>query len=385
MQSLQPILVRARRFAGVGLTLVFSGILVWIVVLRSHGEHGTRILVSLIAGFFLCLAIVAIGKGLAPFIGKRFRSTRHESILGFKDHRYRTIAGVLSVVATIVYVLDLARINAYRTAWSELVPEWLRAIVAKHTIEWDSVVGANSYGNTTLGITLGWIAAALVLWLMLLGIRKRRFASVAGSLQGQTSAHVYLGLTLLLIGALHCGFEFGWNLHTFVYVVMASVIISGIYGVFAYLWIPRRLTDNLGEESDDSLLEKIEVLQTQCEGMAMSLPNAIYPIVEKARDTRFGGSFRRRLAGNARCATQRACNRLAKWRTRATAMTDEQAAAFLRLQQTMAQKRTLVQRLRGVLRLRALLEVWLYIHVPLSFALLAALIAHIVAVFYYNN
>jgi hypothetical protein len=29
------------------------------------------------------------------------------------------------------------------------------------------------------------------------------------------------------------------------------------------------------------------------------------------------------------------------------------------------------------------LEVWLYIHVPLTFALIAALAAHIIAVFFY--
>ena len=34
-------------------------------------------------------------------------------------------------------------------------------------------------------------------------------------------------------------------------------------------------------------------------------------------------------------------------------------------------------------RLKALLEVWLYVHVPLTVALLAALTAHIVSVFYY--
>ena len=35
------------------------------------------------------------------------------------------------------------------------------------------------------------------------------------------------------------------------------------------------------------------------------------------------------------------------------------------------------------MRLRALLEVWLFVHVPLTVALLAALTAHIVSVFYY--
>jgi hypothetical protein len=35
------------------------------------------------------------------------------------------------------------------------------------------------------------------------------------------------------------------------------------------------------------------------------------------------------------------------------------------------------------MRLKALLEIWLYVHVPATFALLAALAAHIVSVFYY--
>ena len=35
------------------------------------------------------------------------------------------------------------------------------------------------------------------------------------------------------------------------------------------------------------------------------------------------------------------------------------------------------------MRLKALLEVWLYVHVPLTIMLLAALTAHIVSVFYY--
>ena len=49
----------------------------------------------------------------------------------------------------------------------------------------------------------------------------------------------------------------------------------------------------------------------------------------------------------------------------------------------MTRKSALIDRVRRHLRYRALLEVWLYGHVPLSFALLAALIAHVVSVFYF--
>ena len=43
----------------------------------------------------------------------------------------------------------------------------------------------------------------------------------------------------------------------------------------------------------------------------------------------------------------------------------------------------LVARARALVQFRALWNIWLYFHVPLSFALLAALLAHIVAVFFY--
>jgi hypothetical protein len=39
--------------------------------------------------------------------------------------------------------------------------------------------------------------------------------------------------------------------------------------------------------------------------------------------------------------------------------------------------------IRGSLRIRALLEVWLFLHIPLTLALIAALTAHVISVFYY--
>ena len=49
----------------------------------------------------------------------------------------------------------------------------------------------------------------------------------------------------------------------------------------------------------------------------------------------------------------------------------------------MKQKEAALARLRQHLKIRALLEVWLYVHVPLTFALIAALSAHIISVFFY--
>ena len=49
----------------------------------------------------------------------------------------------------------------------------------------------------------------------------------------------------------------------------------------------------------------------------------------------------------------------------------------------LAKRRAQLEQIRQQLRLRAMLEVWLFVHVPLTIALLGALTAHIVSVFYY--
>jgi hypothetical protein len=49
----------------------------------------------------------------------------------------------------------------------------------------------------------------------------------------------------------------------------------------------------------------------------------------------------------------------------------------------MSRKQAMLERLRRHLRIKSWLQAWLYIHVPTTFALIAALSAHIVSVFFY--
>src|SRR3954447_21768444 len=102
-------------------------------------------------------------------------------------------------------------------------------------------------GGTAYGYTLGAIATLLILWLTLLGVRKRAMTRGRWSLKGWTSAHVYLGLSLVVIATLHTGFDFGWNVHTLAYALMMLVILSGLYGIAAYSLLPARLSDSRAE------------------------------------------------------------------------------------------------------------------------------------------
>ena len=60
-----------------------------------------------------------------------------------------------------------------------------------------------------------------------------------------------------------------------------------------------------------------------------------------------------------------------------------QAKAQELLVAEMSRVVSLSERIGRDLQYRALLQVWLYFHVPLSFALLAALTAHVISVFYF--
>ena len=221
---------------------------------------------------------------------------------------------------------------------------------------------------------------------MLLGVRKRRYRSAMGTVQGWTSAHVYLGASLILIATLHSAFEFGWNIHTLAYALMMFVILSGFFGVFAYLRYPELMTSNLAGETLETMLLKITDLDRKCRRIALDLPDEINAIVTKStrvspRELVVNSNFRRQImAVNAKCPTRDACDVLMR---AGMHLTPEQSKTNGQLLSEMTRKSALIDRVRRDMRFRALMRIWLYVHVPLSFALLAALIAHILSVFYY--
>jgi hypothetical protein len=238
------------------------------------------------------------------------------------------------------------------------------------------------YGGTWLGYTLGSVGAALVIWLLWYGVRKRRYSSTAGSVQGWLSAHVYLGTALVVVVTLHTGFELGLNVHTLAYVLMLLVVLSGFYGVFVYLRVPRAMTTNLGEDTLEALLLRIADVDREMRDKALSLPDELFERIDRSvAGTRLGGGFRRILTGrDPSCPTAAAVR---EWPQAARALTGETARVGKDVYALLLQKNQMLERARRDLRYKALLDLWLHFHVPLAFMLLAALVAHVVSVFIY--
>ncbi|MCP5397530.1 MAG: hypothetical protein H6918_12540 [Sphingomonadaceae bacterium] len=232
-------------------------------------------------------------------------------------------------------------------------------------------------GGTWYGYTLGTIGAGLIVWLALLGIRKRNMSEGHWSLKAWTSAHVYLGLSLIVIATLHTGFQLGWNVHTLAYVLMMLVILSGIYGIIAYVRLPQALSDNRKEMTTEMMVEALDSIDGQLRRAAQPLDRheADTVIAALEQDTFGAGMWRRLTNSYGNCATAAALD--------AFSGNYDADSAHERVRALLARRKAQLDQIRRHMKIKAMLEVWLFIHIPVTIALLAALTAHIISVFYY--
>jgi len=255
-------------------------------------------------------------------------------------------------------------------------------------------------GGTWQGYTLGTIGALLIVWLTLLGMRKRSYASTLGSVQGWTSAHVYLGLALLAVATLHSAVRFGWNVHTLAYMLMCAVIGSGIFGIYTYLSSPRQLAANSGGRPRSDLFAELFQLDNKGRELGRACDPAINIAVKSCIErTTIGGGVSAQLIGMDRSwflradsegtgsrlvrnNDQQAVIEFVAERVSRTAKRGE-PATLQALIAVLCRRQAVLRRIRRDIRLQAWLRLWLYVHVPLTLALIAALIAHILTTFMY--
>ncbi len=300
----------------------------------------------------------------------RGESVVHQSFLTYQNQRYGVLALFIVAAAALGYIFDQP--------------------------------SEPPNGGTWLGYTLGTAAALLVCYLAAYGLRRRSFHAPSGSASGWLSAHVYLGVAALFIATLHCAFQFGWNVHTAAYVLLALVVLSGCWGVYVYARYPGLMVRLRGESSREALLEQLADLDRQARGLASGVDDVVRQLVDDAaRRTQIGGGAWAQLRGLDRSAiltieagehdpvSQIVSNEgqhvlIERLAHEHAATTDAESAARLqRLLELAGRKAVLVGKVQKDIQLQALLQFWLYIHLPLCFGLLAALVAHLLAVFFF--
>lgn len=235
-------------------------------------------------------------------------------------------------------------------------------------------------GGTAFGYASGTLSAGLILWLAMLGVRKRAMTRGRWSLKNWTSAHVWLGLSLIVVATLHTAFDFGWNLHTLAYGLMMFVILSGVFGIVMYAKIPPKLSANRDEATEAQMLESLRSIDRQLDDAAQPIDrDSAARVLASISEDPFAGSVWNRLTGRyPRCKTQAAQT---VFRQLNYGRTEDEPLE--RVDALLEKKLALLARMRRHMRLKALLEIWLYVHVPLTFAAIAAVTAHVVAVFFF--
>lgn len=234
-------------------------------------------------------------------------------------------------------------------------------------------------GATFIGYTYGVIATLGIILLMFLGMRKRAYASNLGTLKGWVSAHIWIGLFLVLIVPLHSGFQFGMNVHSLTYGFMLATILSGMWGTYCYLQYPPEILSNRGGDSAKDLLKNIRIIESDLQGLEkgrsnqfLSLISSINPPIEtKLRQVAFA-SERPKFISNQ------------KIQELILDLSSEEQEICLKALGKGKERIRLINQFYDEMSAHYQLKVWLFFHLPLSFGLLITLGVHIFSVFYYQ-
>jgi hypothetical protein len=269
----------------------------------------------------------------------------HDTFINYKRFRWLWITLTFLCLATVVYVLDRPP------------------------------GGRN--GGTFVGYVYGTIAAALVVWLMAYGLRKRAYSSNLGTLQGWLAAHVWIGIGLLLLVPLHSGFSFGINVHNLAYVAMAITIVSGIWGAANYATLSGKITAHRGGASDSAILEQVFDLTQQIERVCAAKSEAFLAILN-----RFDFTFTPGLKSLLRITPIPAVDHISAG-TMVADLPEGERGDAINLLGLMDRRADLTRALLEQVRIKALLKIWLFVHVPASVVLCVALAIHIISVFFF--
>jgi hypothetical protein len=187
---------------------------------------------------------------------------------------------------------------------------------------------------------------------------------------------------------------------------MLLVIFSGFFGVYAYLRYPALMTRNRDNATRDAMLEEISEIDQNALSLADAVDPKIHAVLLKSIErTKLGGSFWSQLTAHdesdaalsnlRQAAASHEKEASKKNRTEGRTMvamvdflageaaTDKQAEALRKLIDLLTRKRALAGRVARDIQIQAMMEIWLYVHVPLTLGLIGALTAHIVSVLFY--
>jgi hypothetical protein len=251
-------------------------------------------------------------------------------------------------------------------------------------------------GGSPLGLTYGIAGFGAMVVVTLLALRKRFPIWRIGRTQSWMRAHLWLGALSLPLILLHAGFLFGHGLTSVLMWLFVIVYASGVFGAWLQHTMPRRIMrevpmetiyDQIGHVREQLLDEGDTVVAEASGKLQVAVPVAASGADALASVMRIGAD---ETAPLREFYTREMRPFLARpSRNHALADPTSAAARFAKLRPlvppalggAMADLESLCEEERQLLRqerMHGLLHSWLVVHVPLSFALMALAVVHIV-------
>jgi hypothetical protein len=261
-------------------------------------------------------------------------------------------------------------------------------------------------GGTWQGLTYGGIAAALMLWVGAIGLRRRVRARNLGRAETWLRGHIWLGLLAYVLVFFHAGFRVGGALSGLLLALFTVVVVTGIYGLVVQHVVPRLMTAQLPHESlhdqtplyTQRLREEATRAVLEVCGYGPVEPGAAEKEALAGGRTapRRGGKEIQPIEGSAPVQEffkqevepflATGAGRLGGLGNRRALFAHVRTLSGPGVHATLDTLEALCEERRRVdaqLRLHGWLHGWLLIHLPLAYALIALTVVHAVASVYY--
>ena len=241
----------------------------------------------------------------------------------------------------------------------------------------DRPIGGRS-GGSWLGYIYGGLATLGILILMWYGIRKRSYRARRTTLKGCLAFHVWLGVALLIVVPLHCAFSFGLNVHTLAYALMVVVILSGIWGAINFIALAPEVQSHRGGGTVGELAESIEKISQEISQLSKGADQNFSRFLTELNIS-WLPTLKSAVFGKEppNLDLNRAASILAK-------MPEGTKIGAEKIIVLVSKRRELLLLIQDEAQKKFWLRAWLWVHLPISCALLAVVFIHIFSVFYYR-
>ena len=119
--------------------------------------------------------------------------------------------------------------------------------------------GRNASGSSIPGLVTGIVAAAIILFELLLWPRKKLRRWKLFPTKYWMVAHIWLGLATGPLAFIHSGYRFGGTFSTTLMCLLLFVLVSGIYGWIIQTVLPKWMLGNLPYETIASQIDDVSV------------------------------------------------------------------------------------------------------------------------------